>query len=338
MLMQHVRMKRVVITDYLEPPAKIESKVLAGVAEVECLLAKSTQELFGKLTDADGLILCHEVSITREVLQELHHCRAVVRCGVGFDNIDRKAAGEMGIYVCNVPDYGVDEVADHAIAMMLACNRGLIKAERSIRRSLNPWDMRAIQPVFRVAGAKMGIIGLGRIGGATAVRAKGLRMDVVAHDPYVRAGTDKLLGVPLVELEELLRTCDVVSVHTPLTEESRQMIDGKALDLMKPTAILINTARGAVVDTDALAVALREGSIAGAGIDVLPEEPARSDMPLIQLWQEDTQPPVNLIVTPHTAFYSDAGLLEMRTKAAMELKRILSGQKPKNCVNIEFLR
>lgn len=116
------------------------------------------------------------------------------------------------------------------------------------------------------------------------------------------------------------------------------MIDGKALDLMKPTAILINTARGAVVDTDALAVALREGSIAGAGIDVLPEEPARSDMPLIQLWQEDTQPPVNLIVTPHTAFYSDAGLLEMRTKAAMELKRILSGQKPKNCVNIEFLR
>ena len=196
-----IAMKRVVITDYLEPPASIETKVLDGVAEVECLLAKDTRELFGELTDADGLILCHEVSITREVVEELHNCKAVVRCGVGFDNIDRKAAGEKGIYVCNVPDYGVDEVADHAIAMMLACNRGLIKAERGLRQSLSPWDMRAIQPIFRVAGAKMGIIGLGRIGGATAMRAKGLRMDVVAYDPYVRAGTDKLLGVPLVELE-----------------------------------------------------------------------------------------------------------------------------------------
>jgi C-terminal binding protein len=336
--MHHVSMKRVVITDYLEPPASIESKVLSGVAEVECLLAKNTRELLGELTDADGLILCHEVSMTHEVIQELHKCKAIVRCGVGFDNIDRKAAGEKGIYVCNVPDYGVDEVADHAIGMMLACNRGLIKVERGIRHSLNPWDMRAIQPIFRVAGAKMGIIGLGRIGGATAARAKGLRMDVVAYDPYVRAGTDKLLGVPLVELEELLTTCDVVSVHTPLTEESKQLIDEKALALMKPTAILINTARGAVVDTDALAVALRKGSIAGAGIDVLPEEPARSDMPLIQLWQEDTQPPVNLIITPHTAFYSDAGLVEMREKAAMELRRVLSGQAPKNCVNAEFLQ
>ncbi|MBT5926324.1 MAG: C-terminal binding protein [Verrucomicrobia bacterium] len=331
-------MKRVVITDYLEPPASIESKVLEGVADVECLLAKNTRELLGELTDADGLILCHEVSITREVVQELHNCKAVVRCGVGFDNIDREAAGEKGIYVCNVPDYGVDEVADHAIAMMLACNRGLIKAERGLRHSLNPWDMRAIQPIFRVAGAKMGIVGLGRIGGATAMRAKGLRMDVVAYDPYVRAGTDKLLGVPLVELEELLSTCDVVSVHTPLTDESRQLINEKALGLMKPSAILINTARGAVVDTDALAVALRKGIIAGAGIDVLPEEPARSDMPLIQLWQEDAQPPINLIITPHTAFYSDAGLVEMREKAAMELRRVLTGQAPKNCVNAEFLQ
>ncbi len=331
-------MKRVVITDYLEPPASIESKVLEGVANVECLLAKNTRELLGELTDADGLILCHEVSITPEVVQELHQCKAVVRCGVGFDNIDRKAAGERGIYVCNVPDYGVDEVADHAIAMMLACNRGLIKVERGIRRSLSPWDMRAIQPIFRVAGAKMGIIGLGRIGGATAMRAKGLRMDVVAYDPYVRAGTDKLLGVPLVDLEELLSSCDVVSVHTPLTGETRQLIDRNALALMKPSSILINTARGAVVDTDALTEALRNGSIAGAGIDVLPEEPASNDMPLVQLWQEDTQPPVNLILTPHTAFYSDAGLIEMREKAAMELRRILTGQAPKNCVNTEFLQ
>lgn len=331
-------MKRVVITDYLEPPASIETKVLEGVANVECLLAKNTRELLGELTDADGIILCHEVSITREVIEELHQCKAVVRCGVGFDNIDRKSAGERGIYVCNVPDYGVDEVADHAIAMALACNRGLIKAERSLRQGLKPWDMRSIQPIFRVAGAIMGIIGLGRIGGATALRAKGLRMNVQAYDPYACAGTDKLLGVNLVGLEELLQTSDIVSVHTPLTDETRKLINASALELMKPSAILVNTARGAVVDTDALAIALREGKIAGAGIDVLPEEPATSDMSLIQLWQEDQQPPVNLMITPHTAFYSDAGLVEMRQKAAQEVRRVLSGEMPRNCVNREFLQ
>jgi D-3-phosphoglycerate dehydrogenase/C-terminal binding protein len=184
----------------------------------------------------------------------------------------------------------------------------------------------------------MGIIGLGRIGGATALRAKGLRMNVQAYDPYVRAGTDKLLGVPLVGLEELLKTSDIVSVHTPLTEETRKLIDASALSLMKPTAILVNTARGAVVDTDALAAALKAGQIAGAGIDVLPDEPATSDMPLIQLWQQDRQPPVNLMITPHTAFYSDAGLVEMREKAALEIRRVLSGEMPKNCVNREFLQ
>ncbi|MDG1892813.1 MAG: C-terminal binding protein [Verrucomicrobiota bacterium] len=330
-------MKRVVITDYLAPPASIESGVLEGVADVECFLAKKTEDLCGKLNGVDGIILCHEVSMTRAIVAELDRCKAVVRCGVGFDNIDCRAAGERGIYVCNVPDYGVDEVADHAIAMALACNRGLIKAERILRESLEPWDMRAVQPIFRVAGAKMGIIGLGRIGGATALRAKGLKMEVQAYDPYIRAGTDKLLGVEMVDLEALLRTSDVVSMHTPLTEETRGMIDANALTLMKPSSILVNTARGAVVDTKALASALEQGEIAGAGIDVLAEEPARDDMPIIQLWKASRRPPVNLLITPHTAFYSDTGLVEMRQKAAMELRRVLTGQPPKNCVNAAFL-
>ena len=197
--------------------------------------------------------------------------------------------------------------------------------------------MRAIQPIFRIAGATMGIIGLGRIGSATAVRAKGLGMRVLAYDPYVRPGTDKVLGVSLVEWEGLLKTCDIISIHTPLTEETRCMIDAKALSLMKPSAIFVNTARGAVVDTDALAMALREGRIAGVGVDVLPQEPAQASMPLVALWQEERQPPVNLLMTPHTAFYSDQGLVEMRRKAAEELKRVLTGQSPKNCVNAHFL-
>ena len=330
-------MKRVVITDYLEPPASIESEVLDGVADVACLLARRTQELDGKLKDVDAIILCHEVTINEAVVAQLDRCKVVVRCGVGFDNIDLKAAGRRGIPVCNVPDYGVDEVADHAIAMALACNRGLIKAERLLRKTLQPWDMRAVQPIFRIAGATMGIVGLGRIGSATALRAKGLGMRVLAYDPHVRPGTDKVLGVTLVDWETLLQSSDIVSVHTPLTDETRGMVNAAALAQMKPSAILVNTARGAVVDTDALAAALELEQIAGAGIDVLPEEPAELSMPLVALWQQERVPPVNLVMTPHSAFYSDQGLVEMRRKAAQEIRRVLQGQAPLNCVNERFL-
>ena len=332
-------MHRVVITDCLGPPLEIEDDALAGLARVECLMADSTEALKGKLADADGIILYHAVALTNEILAELKRCQVIVRGGVGCDNVDLRAAGSRGIKVCNVPDYGVDEVADHAIGMMLACMRGLIIADRRLRFSteLRPWDRRDVGPVKRLAHSTLGIIGCGRIGSATALRAKALKMHVLIHDPYIRPGYERALGVERVELEPLLAQSDAVSLHTPLTEETHHLINGDTLAQMKSTACLINTARGAVVDTAALAETLKRGGIAGAGIDVLPNEPPKGDDPLIQLWQRKEGPPVNLMITPHTAFYSDAGLAEIREKTSAEVARVLRGKEPLNLVNGQWL-
>lgn len=330
-------MHKVLITDYLAPPPNIEQKELDGLAQVHCLQAHNNEALRGKLDDADAIILFHEVTLPADIIAEAAHCKIIVRCGVGFDSVDVKAAGVHGIAVCNVPDYGVDEVADHAIALMLACTRGIVRAERTVRSSLRPWDKRAVGLVPRLAGLTMGIVGLGRIGSATALRAKAFKMRVLACDPYVKPGTDKVLGVGMVDLPALLAQSDVISLHTPLTEETRKLIDARALAQMKPTAVLINTARGAVVDVTALAEALRTGRLAGAGLDVLPQEPPGTDEPLIKLWREQPEQFINLIITPHTAFYSEAAMVEMRLKAAQEIARALRGQPLLNCVNSEYL-
>jgi C-terminal binding protein len=327
---------KVIVTDYLAPPPIIEQRELAGLATVECLCAKSAEELAGKVDDADALIVFHEVTLPGAIIERLKRCQVVVRCGTGYDQIDLATAGRRRIPVCNVPDYGVDEVADHALALMLACNRGLLLAERRLRGTLEPWNYHAVEPVFRLSGATMGIVGLGRIGTAAALRAKGLRMRVLACDPYLRSGLDKAVGVTLVDFDTLLAESDVVSLHVPLTDETRGMINAAALAKMRPHAILVNTARGAVVDTKALAAALIEKRIGGAGIDVLPFEPPTADEPLIRLWRQADQRPANLVLTPHTAFYSEAGLVEMREKAAREVARVLSGKPPKNNVIEDF--
>jgi len=330
-------MNKVVVTDYLAPPADIEQRELDGVARLECLQAHKNEELKGRLADADAIIVFHEITLPADLVREAERCKVIVRCGVGFDAVDIRVAGERGIPVCNVPDYGVDEVADHAIALMLACNRGIMRVERTIRSSLQLWDRRAVGNVPRLAKMTMGIVGLGRIGGATALRAKALKMRVIAFDPYLRPGMEKVLGVQIVDLDTLLAESDVVSLHTPLTDETRKMIDAGALARMKPSAILVNTARGAVVDIDALATALREGRLAGAGIDVLPGEPPKPDSPLVRLWQSN-DPSFNLVITPHTAFFSNEGLIEMRQKAAREIRRGLNGERLLNCVNTEYLK
>jgi C-terminal binding protein len=330
-------MYKVLITDYLTGPPTIEQEQLAGIAAVDCLLAKSHQELIGKVNDADGLIVFHEVTIPSQVIDVLERCRVVVRGGVGFDGVDLAAAGRRGICVCNVPDYAVDEVADHAIGLMLACNRGLMRADRRLRQSLSPWNYHAVEPIFRLSEATMGIIGLGRIGTATALRARALKMRVLACDPYIRPGIGKAVGVQMADLDAVLADSDVVSLHVPLTDETHGMIDADALDKMKPHAILVNTARGAVVDVDALTEALRSKRIAAAGIDVLPTEPPEPSSRLIQLWRESTDRPVNLVITPHSAFYSESSLIEVRVKAAQEVARVLQGKPPRSCVNRQYL-
>jgi D-3-phosphoglycerate dehydrogenase/C-terminal binding protein len=326
-------MHRVCITDCLPPPATLEERELAGLARVECLLASHHRDLEGRIEDADAIILYHEISLPAEVIQRLHRCQIIVRGGVGFDNVDLAAAASARIPVCNVPDYGVDEVADHALGLALALNRGFTRVERSLRRTLTPWDKRAVEPVERLAGQTFGILGLGRIGAATAMRAKAFRMRVIACDPFLRPGLEKSFGVPLVDFDTLLKESDILSLHTPLTDQTRHIIDAAALARMKRTAILVNTSRGAVVDTDALANAVDAGRLFGAGIDVLPAEPATTACRLVRLWQEDRPVPLNLILTPHTAYYSESGLEEIRIKSAQEVARALRREPLRNLVN-----
>ncbi|MCA9150169.1 MAG: C-terminal binding protein [Planctomycetales bacterium] len=325
-------MSRVYVTDSLEPPAQLENDVLHGLAEVVCLKCDTAEQLDEQVRDAAALIVYHESVITPRTIAGLQNCRVIVRGGVGYDNIDVAAATERGIPVCNIPDYGVDEVADQAIGSLIALNRGFIRAERRLRFTLSPWDRTATGPAVRLAEATLGIIGCGRIGSAVAVRARALKMRVVVYDPYLRPGMEKVIDVERVDLPTLLATSDMVSVHTPLTPETNRLIDANALSQMKPTALLINTARGAVVDTDAVADALRAGTIAGAAIDVLTIEPPDTRLRLIELWQ-DKSADVNLMITPHTAYYSASAIREIRTKGAAEVARVLRGERPVNCVN-----
>jgi D-3-phosphoglycerate dehydrogenase/C-terminal binding protein len=327
---------KVPITDYVASPAVYEEKVLADIADVPCLEQVEESGLTGEIEEADALIVFHTIRISASSIRRLQKCRAIVRCGVGYDNVDLAAAGAKGIYVCNVPDYGTEEVADHAMALMLACARGLPLTEKGLRKTLAPWNFLAASPLRRLAGATLGIIGLGRIGTAVALRAKGFRLKIVACDPYLPDGYDKALGVTMVPLDELMAVSDIVSVHTPLTPETTQIVGAAQLAKMKPHGILINTARGKCVDVQAVAESLRDGKIGGAGLDVLPDEPPAKDDPIVRLWQQDDSP-VNSIVTPHNAFYTEQSREEMRTKAAMEVRRVLIGEKPRNAVNREFL-
>jgi D-3-phosphoglycerate dehydrogenase/C-terminal binding protein len=324
-------MYRVLITDSMQPPASLEAEVLRGLATVECLDCHSPEELDRQVADADGLIVYHESQITDKTVSGLKHCRVIVRGGVGYDNVDVAAAAARGIAVCNIPDYGVDEVADHAIGLLIALNRGFFRAERRLRQRLAPWDRRAVEPTFRMSQATLGIIGCGRIGMAMALRARALKMRVLINDPYLRPGMEKLVDGTRVGLEPLLEQSDAVSIHTPLTEETRHLINTDTLSRMQPHALLINTSRGAVVDTDAVADALVAQRLGGAAIDVLAIEPPNANMKLIRLWQ-DPSLDANLIITPHTAYFSSSAIEEIRRKGAEEVARVLRGDRPLNPV------
>jgi phosphoglycerate dehydrogenase-like enzyme len=251
----------------------------------------------------------------------------VVRAGVGYNNVDLHAAGRRGILVCNVPDYGTEEVADHAIMLLLAVARQLLDADRSLREGR--WDYRAAQHAPRLRGKTLGIIGCGRIGSATALRAKAFGLDVVFYDPYVVPGTEKALGIRRTfQLDELLDQSDFVSLHCYLDESTHHLIDARALARMKRGSILINTARGPVVDQPALIDALDAGHLLGAGIDVFEREP---------LDDERLRHHPRVVLTPHSAFYSIEGFVELRRKAAEEVRRLLLGEPPHNLVNRSHL-
>ncbi len=313
-------MPLVVITDCDHGTIAPEETVLqaAGVA-YGLHQAKTEDDIIAVARDADAIILQY-APITGRVLDGLPRCLVAVRYGVGVDTVDLSAATARGVMVANVPDYCIEEVSDHAIAMLLSLWRGVTAYDRAVRGGT--WSTTARPPMPRLAGRVLGVIGVGRIGAQTARKAAGLGMRVVGYDPYL---TNLPTGGAGVTLDELLRQADAVTLHLPLTAESRHLIGVAALRKMKPTALLVNTARGGIVDTAALVRALRDGWIAGAALDTLEQEPVPSDSPLLSL--------PNVILNPHAGWYSDQSVPELKRKTAETAIAVLRGQRPASVVN-----
>lgn len=327
--------KRVVITDFINDSLSIENEVLAGVASVEALDACGEDALVGRIESADAIMMYHNLALSATSIARLERCQLIVRCGVGFDNVDFRAARARGIPVANVPDYGTEEVADSAIGMALALVRGIHLFNTRMRAQPNPWMYHVAKPLYRLRNRVFGIIGLGRIGIATARRAQALGMDVRFYDPLKPDGYDKAIGVRRVESqEELMRESFVLSLHCPLNDQTRHMINGTTLGWMPQGSYLINTARGAVVDVAALPDAIRSGQLAGAAIDVLADEPPAADNPLLAAWGDPQHPAYErLIINPHAAFYSEEGLDDMRRKGAEACRRALTSEPLRNVIN-----
>jgi len=326
---------RVVITDFLTGDLEPEREVLGDVAEVTAFGALSEEELVGRIEEADAIILYHQLTLRRPTLERLTRCKLIVRGGVGIDNVDRQFARQRGIPVANVPDYGSEEVADTAIGMTLALCRGTHLLNSRLRAGEGPWSHEQAAPIARLRGRVFGVIGLGRIGTATALRAKAFGMDVLFYDPYKPDGYDKALGARRAEtLRELLAESLVVSLHCPLTDETRHMIDAAAVAQMPKGSYLVNTARGGVVDTRPLPEAIALGQLAGVGIDVLVTEPPPDDHPLVVAWRDPSHPAHHrLILNPHAAFYSEEGLMDIRRKTAEACRRAVLGEPLRNVVN-----
>ena len=280
-------------------------------------------EIIEQTKGADALIVVNS-PITRKVLSAMERCKAVLRTGVGFDCIDVDAATDNGIAVVNVPDMWTREVANQAVTLLLACNRKLMDMHHGVRHDSWTPNVGGV-PVGPLHTETVGIVGLGNIGSAFARRMSGFEMEIIAYDPYIDDDAFSDANATSVSFDELLSRSDYVSVHTPLNDETHHLINSDILGKMKPSAYLINTSRGPVVDESALIAALQEGSIAGAGLDVLEDEPPSPDNPLLKM--------ANVVITPHMAHYSDLSMEIRPRRFGSEIALVLQEKKPQNLVN-----
>ena len=308
---------KVVVTDHVFPSREVEARLLVeglGADVVFCPNAEETT-LAQAVRDADAVLVTY-ARISGRVIDAMQKARIIARYGVGVDNIDLEAAARRGLWVTNVPDYCVEEVSDHALALILALARKVVFLDRRVRQG--QWDYRDLTPIPRLAGKTLGLVGFGRIARATGRKARAFGMRILAYDPYVKEVAEE--EAQLVGLPELLAASDFVSIHVPLLAETRHFIGANELAMMKPTACIVNTSRGGIIDEAALAEALREGRLAGAALDVVEQEPIPLDHPLIG------QP--NCILTPHVAFYSEESTIELQEKACRQVVKALTGQRP----------
>jgi D-3-phosphoglycerate dehydrogenase len=330
----------VLVPDRLDPPADIERDVFGPDVTIHTPAATDPTEIPDELwAEADVVLAWHDLEFTPSLLAKLTSCQILVRVGVGYDNVDLAAAANHGIPVCNVPDYGTNDVADHTMALLLSLWRGVPYYNERIQRSNDGWTWQTEMPMHRLSTARMAVIGLGRIGSAVALRAKAFGIDVVAYDPYVPDGHEKSLGIDRVRsLEAAITDANIVTFHTPLTEETRGMADDAFFERLDDDAIVVNTARGEIIEFDALHRALRDETIQAAGLDVLEREPPDPEHPLMTAWREDAEwVRGRLLLTPHAAFYCEEALHEMRQKAAETAYTYLVDGRLRNCVNEELL-
>lgn len=319
------RRPKVVVTDCDHFSLELERKVLDEI-NPEFVVAHCTteNEVIEAARDADGIINQY-VPITRRVIESLKRCKVIARYGIGVDNIDIKAATDYGIIVANLPGYCVDEVSSHAVALLLACVRKVTLLDNLVKQK--KWDLTLARPILRTRGRILGLFGLGKIGRAVAEKASKFGFKIIAYDPYV-VKVDR--EIELVKFSQLLSDSDFISIHVPLTRETRHAFAENELRAMKKTAYLINTARGSIIDEKALYKALKDKWIAGAALDVMEKEPPDWENPLLRL--------DNLIITPHISFYSEESYVELKTKTAEAVLSVLKGRLPRAMVNPQVVR
>ena len=315
---------KIVVTDSESDSIDIEikeaKKIGASVVRGNC---KSEDEVIDIAKDADALLV-NLAPITRRVIEALNRCQVVVRYGIGVDNVDIQAATKAGIYVVNVPTYCIDEVSSHAATLVLAITRKLPQLDRDIRSGI--WDFQRQLPIIDLKKSVLGIVGFGNIARLFIKKMKVFGIEqVLVYDPFVKdEDIRKFCAIP-VEFDELITTSDIISLHTPLTQDTRHLFGEAQFRKMKKTTCIVNTARGGIIDEQALYIALKEGSIAGAALDTMEMEPPKANNPLLEL--------DNVIFTPHVAFYSETAINNLHLWAIEEAIRVLTGGIPKNIVN-----
>lgn len=322
----------VAVVDWKQSPrgdrsCYVEKEAIGRRARIKYFLCDTEKDWEGEVLKADIILLWHNTNMPDSVINKLEKCKAIIRIGTGYDSVDHLAAVNRDIPVCNVPDYGTEEVADHSIALALALCRQIIPIDKECKKL--GWEIPNKNKIQRLSELNFGVIGLGRIGTSVALKAKALGFLVHFYDPYLSNGVDKSLGITRCKaFSNFLTSMDVISINCPLTEETHHMITKKEIKKMKSNAFIINTARGSIIKKDDLLNALRKNKIAGAALDVIEDEPLKT--------KSEAETP-NLIVTCHSGFFSVQAAWEMRFKAASQARDIIVGEEIENCINCKFL-
>ena len=326
--------KKILIDRFYPKDYSIEKKILGSKYKLLSLKGKKLNSKIKFLSEIDGVLAFHENEYNSEILDKLKKCKIITRVGVGFNNVDLNYSRVKNILVCNVPDYGINDVADHAMTFLLMLSKRINYYSENIKNKLQ-WEWGDHKKLKRIQELTLGILGCGRIGSAVALRAKAFGMKVIFYDPYVSSGYEKTLSISREEnLNNFLNKIDALSIHTPLTKETKNIVDGNFLKKLKKGAIIINTARGPIINSKAIYQYLKNGHLGGIGFDVYDQEPPKKNDKLYIAWKKGVKNfKYNVIFTPHNAFFNKESYIELREKAALNIKNYFEKNRINNRVN-----